>query len=164
MSPRTIFPILLLLTLVLAGCTIQPVRPADAPVPANAANDPTAPVEIVLHTTGSESTLTAQDTAFGELAAGLPDVIASITAQARTYFPPDRFSAEIAPLPHVTVRYPAARSFDGAGIAWSAIEIVLVAPDGEAMLLARADGIDDWSVYLPDDPTTLLAYLDAAVR
>jgi hypothetical protein len=141
----------LLLGLPAAGCTpIQPAAQSAMPMP----------VEIRIVVPGSQRTLTAQDARFTAIAADLAAALPSISTQARTFFDAMRFSQEIAPIPHIMVVYSSDTDFSGQGIAWRAVELVVVAPEGETMLLARANGVDDWSVYLADDPARLTDFLN----
>lgn len=134
-----------------ASCTsIQPAAQPAAPTLA----------EIRIVVPGSQRTLTAQDARFAAVAADFAAALPSISAQARTVFDAARYTTEIAPLPHIIFIYSSDTDFSGQGITWRAAELVIVAPEGETMLLTRAAGVGDWSVYLPDDPARLTGILE----
>lgn len=151
---RRALPLLLIWLATTACIAVPTATPSEPALP-----EP-APVEIAIVSPGSHQTLTPEDARFAQIARDFAPLLDTITAQARTYFPPDRFAAEVQPLPHLLLRYAEDTDFSGQGIEWRASELIVVALSGEIMLLARAADSEDWSVYLPDDPASLQAFLD----
>lgn len=150
----------LLVSLILAACMATPT--GGGPAATGAEIDPLPePVEIRIVDGDRQQTLIPGDEGFASTVRALRPVVDSIHDQARTFFAPDRFTAEIEPIPHVYVRFEEEEKFTGQGIQWIAAELLIAQPNDEAMLLARAINTVDWSVYLPDDPTQIKEFLDA---
>jgi hypothetical protein len=147
---------LVLSGLMIAGCVRLPVEPVSPRLP--------EPVEIHLVTPESRQVLARGDEGFAPVVADLPVVLNSIATQARTLFSPERFTEEVELISHIYLRFEDDSEFAGQGIRWRASELVIAAPGGEFMLLARASDADDWSVYLPDDPTILQDFMSELVN
>jgi hypothetical protein len=154
-TPRHLL-LFFIVTLTLTGCVGLPARPAPPRLP--------EPVEIHLVTPESRQVLARGDEEFAPLVADLPVVLNSINTQARTLFSPERFAEEVELISHIYLRFEDDSEFAGQGIRWRASELVIAAPGGEFMLLARASDADDWSVYLPDDPTILQDFMSELVN
>jgi hypothetical protein len=136
----------LLISLALVACA--PVQPLPTPVPPDAPR----PDEIRIIDGDNEEVLQPGEPRFAEAESQLIYLIASINAQARTLFTPERFEQEISRSQYLHIIYAETVEFRGKGITWRAAELVVAAPGGEPMLLTRATQAEDWSVYLPDDP------------
>jgi hypothetical protein len=148
----------------LLACTPVQVVPAAVPTPLQTVQTAAVPrpTEIQLVQAGQVEPLTVEDPNFDEVIAGITSLTSQINALARTFFDPARFEQEIAPLPHIYVDYGEDIPFAGEGINWRARELVVVEYNGEPMLLARLQGIEDWSVYLPRDRTPFDQLMQAA--
>jgi hypothetical protein len=142
---------LVLSGLMIVGCVRLPVEPGSPRLP--------EPVEIHLVIPENRQVLAPGDEEFARLVVDLPAVLNSITTQARTFFSPERFAEEVEPIQHIYLRFAEDVEFAGQGIGWRASELVIAEPGGEIMLLARASDANDWSVYLPDDPTALQDFM-----
>jgi hypothetical protein len=146
--------------LILAGCGVMPTGVGPTATAPQVQTIPQA-VEIQIVDGDGRQTLVPADEEFASAAAALHPVLGSIHDQARTFFSPDRFAEEIEPIAHVYLRFDEEEKFTGQEIDWIAAELIIAQPAGEAMLLARATNIVDWSVYLPADPAAIEAFLNA---
>lgn len=147
--------LLILLSLATASCAMLPGGTGPQALP--------TPIEVQIATVDDIATFGPEDEPFQRAVAALPDLVAAIDSQARTTFTPQRFTLEIEPDEHVYLRFAEDVSFTGQDVTWTASELVFAAPGGEAMLLARAANIEDWSVYLPADPSTITEFLDTMI-
>lgn len=153
----------------LAGLGLVACRPiTDTSTPAPVATPVVSmPVEILYieaaqpGATATSYRLTPDDDGFAALVDELNGLIASIDSQARTFFDPARFELEVASVEHVAIRYAEDVAFVGRDVEWQAVEMVAAVVNEEPMLLARAEGIDDWRVFLPESPQSINEFIES---
>lgn len=114
---------------------------------------------IVIHPQGEDPfTLTAGQ--FTEALTTLAPIFDDVAARARTVFSPARFDAEIAPSAHVYLRFASDVTFDGAGMQWTAAEVVVTMLEAEVMLLGRQAAGGDWQLYTLATPADAQGQLE----
>ncbi|MEX1020252.1 MAG: hypothetical protein WDZ49_11360 [Litorilinea sp.] len=146
----------LVAALSMVGC--RPIT-GEAPSPTALPSDPA--VEIRYVEGGEAGAWQSLEAVPAAVSTQWDALIGSIDAQARTFFDPARFDAEVAELPQVQVRYAEATDFVGQGFEWRAQELIAVVVNDEPMLLARSEDSPDWSVYLPAEPDRLVTFIGA---
>lgn len=135
--------VILLVMALAAGCVVPVTETAGSVAP--------VPARIVIDNGVVEYGYAPGDPQFKEVAGAVAALIAGVTHRARTFYPPARFEAEIAPLPHVAIEYEPAVTLSLAGEDVAVQQAVFAVVAGEPLLLVQSPGATDWSVFLVDE-------------
>ncbi len=125
------------LAILLVGCVPSPITPASYPTP----------TMFTLFDGQTEHHYAQSDPAYPVLNQATQTLIGQVSILLRTLYTPERFQAEIAPLPHLRITYPQTVSLPGDGLTIRAQELVVVTVAGEPLLLTRTPESPDWAVY-----------------
>jgi hypothetical protein len=135
---------LILLTLIaglVVGCRTS--RPAQNP----------QPEQLLIFDGVAVHTLGQDHTSYAPIARKLDDLIAGMDTPLYAFYPPERFEAEIAPLPHLEAVYGRSVTLVGKGYQVQASRLVVVIAQGDKIILTRTDDRSNWNACQASETT-----------
>lgn len=141
--------------LLLAAAMLASCASSQAP---QAQSAPQA-VEIRISDGTTVQVLRPGDTGYAPIAQALADLIANLDEKARTYYDQDRFQTELGALPSLIAEYGQEVVLVGEGLQVRAIQLAVVCPGGDKIVLAQPADEAVWAVYLTNQDASFDALL-----
>lgn len=130
----------------LLGCALPfGIRPIQLPLPN----------QILIYGSGKVRTFLPGDADYNLMAGALNDFVSVLDSRAYTLYTQERFREELSSLPRIEVSYENNVTLPGKGLTIEARQLVIVAPGGDLIVLARLPDEDSWRVYMTYDTARL---------